>query len=91
MTFEKPDMDTFRGLSMAYDAIAAGGSMPTVFNAANEKAVALLEKKIRFLDIYDLIQGAMESHKMLPNPSVEQILEAEAEAYDYIMHSGRRS
>lgn len=92
MTFEKPDMDTFRGLSMAYEAIAAGGSMPTVFNAANEKAVALfLDQKIRFLDIYDLIQGAMESHKAVPNPSVEQILEAEAEAYEYIMHSGRRS
>ncbi len=92
MTFEKPDTDTFRGLSMAYEAIAAGGSMPTVFNAANEKAVALfLDKKIRFLDIYDLIQGAMESHKTIQNPSVEQILEAEAEAYDYIMNSGRRS
>lgn len=92
MTFEKPDTETFRGLSMAYDAIASGGSMPTVFNAANEKAVALfLEKKIRFLDIYDLIQGAMESHKTIQNPSVEQILEAEAEAYDYIMNSGRRS
>ncbi|MDE7249764.1 MAG: 1-deoxy-D-xylulose-5-phosphate reductoisomerase, partial [Lachnospiraceae bacterium] len=65
---------------------------PTVFNAANEKAVALfLDKKIRFLDIYDLIQGAMESHKTIQNPSVEQILEAEAEAYDYIMNSGRRS
>lgn len=92
MTFEKPDTETFRGLSMAYDAIASGGSMPTVFNAANEKAVALfLDKKIRFLDIYDLIQGAMESHKTIQNPSVEQILEAEAEAYDYIMNSGRRS
>lgn len=92
MTFEKPDTETFRGLSMAYDAIASGGSMPTVFNAANEKAVALfLDKKIRFMDIYDLIQGAMESHKTIQNPSVEQILEAEAEAYDYIMNSGRRS
>lgn len=92
MTFEKPDTETFRGLSMAYEAIASGGSMPTVFNAANEKAVALfLDKKIRFLDIYDLIQGAMESHTTIQNPSVEQILEAEAEAYDYIMSSGRRS
>lgn len=92
MTFEKPDTDTFRGLSMAYEAIASGGSMPTVFNAANEKAVALfLDKKIRFLDIYDLIQGAMEAHKTIQDPSVEQILEAEAEAYDYIMHSCRRS
>lgn len=91
LTFEKPDVETFRGLSMAYQAIAEGGSMPTVFNAANEKAVALfLEKKIRFLEIYDLIQGAMESHKTIIDPSVEQILDAEAEAYDYILHDSRR-
>lgn len=86
LTFEKPDTETFKGLPMAYEAIRAGGSMPTVFNAANEKAVALfLDKKIRFLEIYDLIQGAMENHRVIPNPSVEQILEAEAETYDYIM------
>lgn len=92
MTFEKPDTDTFRGLPMAYEAIASGGSMPTVFNAANEKAVALfLEKKIRFLDIYDLIQGAMEAHKTIHDPSVEQILEAEAETYDYIIRLCRRN
>lgn len=91
MTFEKPDTDTFRGLSMAYDAIAAGGSMPTVFNAANEKAVSLfLNREIKFLEIYDLIQGAMENHKVKENPTVEEILEAEAEAYEYI-DSCRRS
>ena len=91
MTFEKPDTDTFRGLSMAYDAIAAGGSMPTVFNAANEKAVSLfLNREIKFLEIYDLIQGAMENHKVKENPTVEEILEAEAEAYEYI-DSHRRS
>ena len=74
ITFEKPDTDTFLGLPLAYRAIHAGGSMPTVFNAANEKAVALfLDKKIRFLTIYDLIQGAMENHKVVENPSVEQI------------------
>ncbi len=85
ISFEKPDMDTFRGLSMAYEAIRIGGSMPTVFNAANEKAVALfLDKKIRFLEIYDLIQGAMEQHKAVQNPSVEEILAAEASAYEYI-------
>ena len=73
ITFEKPDTDTFLGLPLAYRAIHAGGSMPTVFNAANEKAVALfLDKKIRFLTIYDLIQGAMENHKVVENPSVEQ-------------------
>lgn len=85
ITFEKPDTETFKGLKMAYDAIEKGGSMPTVFNAANEKAVALfLDRKIRFLEIYDLIQGAMEHHKTIPNPSVDEILEAEAESYEYI-------
>ena len=91
ITFEKPDIDTFLGLPLAYRAIHAGGSMPTVFNAANEKAVALfLDKKIRFLTIYDLIQGAMENHKVVENPSVEQILEAEAEAHAFV-ESHRRS
>ena len=85
MTFGKPDTDTFKGLPMAYDAIAAGGSMPTVYNAANEKAVSLfLNREIKFLEIYDLIQGAMENHKVKENPTVEEILEAEAEAYEYI-------
>lgn len=85
MTFEKPDTDTFKGLSMAYDAIRIGGSMPTVYNAANEKAVGLfLDRKIRFLEIYDLIQGAMEQHKVIAAPTVEQILEAEAAVYEYI-------
>ena len=85
ITFEKPDTDTFTGLSMAYNAIRAGGSMPTVYNAANEKAVGLfLDRKIRFLEIYDLIQGAMEQHKVIAAPTVEQILETEAAAYEYI-------
>lgn len=85
LTFEKPDSETFRGLAMAYEALKAGGSMPTVFNAANEKAVALfLDRKIRFLEIYDLIQGAMENHKVIKNPSVDEILEAEMESYEYI-------
>ena len=89
ITFEKPDLNTFRGLQMAYDAIAAGGSMPTVYNAANEKAVALfLDRKIKFLTIYDIIQGAMENHRVIANPSVEEILQAEAATYEYI--SGRR-
>ena len=91
ITFEKPDTDTFLGLPLAYQAILAGGSMPTVFNAANEKAVALfLDKKISFLTIYDLIQGAMENHKVVENPSVEQILEAEAEAHAFV-ESHRRA
>ena len=91
MTFEKPDTETFRGLAMAFDALKAGGSMSTVYNAANEKAVSLfLNRKIKFWEIYDLIQGAMENHKVVANPSVEDILAAEAEAYEYI-DSCRRS
>jgi len=91
LTFEKPDTNTFRGLSMAYDAIRAGGSMPTVYNAANEKAVNLfLSREIGFLEIYDLIRGAMENHKVIADPSVDEILETEAETYEFI-NSHRRA
>ncbi len=86
MTFEKPDMDTFTGLKLAFKAAECGGSMPTVYNAANEKAVALfLDKKIKFLQIPEIIEMSMEHHKVIDNPNVEQILMAEAETYDYIM------
>ncbi len=85
MTFEKPDTDTFEGLAMAYEASRIGGSMPTVYNAANEKAVALfLDNKIRFLQIYELIRSSMENHKVVANPTVEQILSAEQECYEFI-------
>lgn len=86
MTFEKPDMDTFNGLKLAFKASEIGGSMPTVYNAANEKAVALfLDRKIKFLQIPEIIEMSMEHHKVIENPGVEQILMAEAETYDYIM------
>ncbi len=85
LTFEKPDTDTFRGLALAYRAAERGGSLPTVFNAANEKAVALfLAKKIRFLQIPELIEAAMDAHRVRENPTVEEILSAEAETYEYI-------
>ena len=85
MTFEKPDMETFYGLRLAFDAAKIGGSMPTVYNAANEKAVSLfLDRKIGFLQIPEFIQKAMGNHKMIENPSVNEILSAEKEAYDYI-------
>jgi len=85
IVIEKPDMDTFRGLELAYKAAETGGSMPTVFNAANEKAVALfLEDKIKFLDIYDEIEKSMDNHKVIDNPTVEQILAAEQECYELI-------
>ena len=85
MTFEKPDMETFYGLRLAFDAAKTGGSMPTVYNAANEKAVSLfLDRKIAFLQIPEFIEKAMNHHKMIENPNVNEILSAEAEAYDYI-------
>ncbi len=85
LTFEKPDVEVFKGLDMAYQALEAGGSMPTVYNAANEKAVSLfLENKIKFLNIYELIEGAMTYHKVIENPTVEEILQTETESYDYI-------
>lgn len=78
MTFEKPDMDTFKGLRLALDAAKAGGSMPTVFNAANEEAVAaFLDKKIGFLDIYNIIENAMDSHSVIKNPDINEILGVE--------------
>lgn len=85
MTFEKPDMETFTGLKLAYQAATMGDSMPTVYNAANEKAVSLfLDKKIGFLQIPEIIASCMEQHKVVKNPNVEEILQAEAEVYDYI-------
>lgn len=88
LTFERPDPDTFEGLKLGLRAARQGGSMPTVFNAANERAVALfLDKKITFLQIPELIGSAMEQHKIIENPSVEQILETEQQTYEYI--SGR--
>ena len=66
ITFEEPDMDTFKGLRLAMRAAKAGGSMPTVFNAANEKAVSLfLNKKIRFLEITEIIERCMDAHKII--------------------------
>ncbi len=81
LTFEKPDTDTFRGLALAIKAAKTGGTMPTVFNAANEEAVArFLDHKIGFLDIYDDIEKAMDDHRVIQNPSVDEILEAEKNA-----------
>ena len=85
LTFEEPDTETFRGLKLAYQAARRGGTLPTVFNAANEMAVALfLRKKITFLQIPELIESSMENHQVTDAPSVEKILETEAETYDYI-------
>ncbi len=89
--FEKPDTGTFLGLPLAYRAAHAGGSMPTVFNAANEEAVKLfMRDQIEFLDIYDLIAGAMDAHHVIENPSLEEILETESEARQSVERLARR-
>ena len=85
ITFEEPDMETFLGLPMAISAAKEGGSMPTVFNAANELAVKkFLHQEINFLDIYDIIGQSMERHKKTEHPDLEEILAAEQETYRWI-------
>ena len=85
ITFEKPDLETFYGLKLAFEAGRTGGSLPTVFNAANEKAVAMfLDRKIRYLEIPEIIQACMENHKNIPDPTVEEILKTEQETYEFI-------
>lgn len=85
ITFEKPDMETFYGLKLAFQAGRTGGSLPTVLNAANEKAVALfLDRRIKYLQIPGLIQECMERHRNIAEPSLEQILETEQEVYAYV-------
>lgn len=85
LTFEKPDTETFMGLKLAFEAAGVGGTMPTVFNAANEKAVSLfLENRIRFLQIAEVIAAAMEQHRVTEDPTVEQILEAEKQAHESV-------
>ncbi len=85
ITFEKPDMDTFKGLAYAYAAARRGGNIPTAYNAANELAVSkFLDRRIKYLDIPDIIQYAMENIVYVENPSVEQILETERSVYDMI-------
>ncbi|MGN0349079.1 MAG: 1-deoxy-D-xylulose-5-phosphate reductoisomerase [Roseburia sp.] len=86
LTFERPDIETFQGLALAYEALRRGGNIPTVYNAANEKAVSLfLERKIRYLEIVEIIEACMEQINAIEHPSVEQILETEQAVYEYIM------
>ncbi len=85
ITFEKPDMETFQGLKLAFDAAAAGGSMPTVYNAANERAVSkFLDRKIAYLEIPEIIEASMAAHKVTVNPTVEEILNTEQTVYEFI-------
>lgn len=85
ITFEQPDLETFYGLKLAFEAGRTGGSLPTVLNAANEKAVALfLDRKIKYLQIPEIIQACMEAHKNIASPTVEEILKTEQETYEFI-------
>lgn len=85
LTFERPDLETFYGLSLAYDALDAGGNVPTVFNAANERAVAkFLDGQIRFLQIPEIIASSMEEIFYKADPTLEEILETETATYDFI-------
>ena len=85
ITFEEPDMNTFLGLPMAIYASREGGTMPTVFNAANELAVRkFLHKEIGFLDIYDIIGQSMDRHHKSENPDLDEILAVENDTYQWI-------
>ena len=85
LTFERPDLETFQGLGLAMEAMKQGGNIPTAFNAANEKAVALfLNRKISYLEITDIIQASMEHCKFIDHPNVDEILATEQEAYEFI-------
>ena len=85
LTFERPDTETFRGLALAYQAMRRGGNIPTAFNAANEKAVALfLDRNIAYQQIPEMIESCMEAADFIANPTVDEILETEAAAYEHI-------
>lgn len=85
LTFEKPNLDTFRGLALAYEAIRRGGNVPTMYNAANERAVALfLDRKIPYLEIPEIIASVMEQCHFIDLPNLDEILETEKEAYELI-------
>ncbi|MCB6200579.1 1-deoxy-D-xylulose-5-phosphate reductoisomerase [Extibacter muris] len=85
LDFEKPDMDTFFGLKLAYDAGRAGGTLPTVFNAANELAVKqFLNREIKYLEIIEIIEDCMKAHKNVDDPTLEQILDTEKATYERI-------
>ncbi|MBS6520307.1 MAG: 1-deoxy-D-xylulose-5-phosphate reductoisomerase [Clostridiales bacterium] len=85
LTFEKPDMETFYGLRLAFEAGKEGGSLPTVFNAANELAVSkFLDQKIKYMEIPEIIEHCMQAHKTIADPSVDEILQTEQEVYEQI-------
>ena len=88
--FYRPDTETFRALALAYDAFREGGSLPTVYNAANEMAVSLfLGRKIGYLQITEILERAMDAHTKIKNPTLEEVLSIEEETYSYIREHSR--
>ena len=85
ITFEKPDLKTFRGLALAYEAMRVGGNVPTIFNAANEAAVALfLDQKISYLQITEIIEDCMKNCAFIENPKLEEILDTETQVRERV-------
>ena len=85
ITFEEPDTQTFRALSLAYEAMDSGGNMPTIYNAANEAAVSLfLQERISYLQITEIIASCMECCTWVPEPKLEEILSTEAQVQEYV-------
>lgn len=85
LTFEEPDMETFKGLPLAYRAGKTGGTMPVVFNASNEVAVELfMKEKIKFLEIYDIIEKAMDRHTPKEIENLETILEVDKKTREWV-------
>lgn len=85
LTFEEPDIKTFKGLALAYEAMKRGGNIPTIYNAANEKAVSLfLDRKISYLQITELIEAAMQEISFIGNPDLDAILQTETNTYTFI-------
>ena len=85
MTFEKPDMETFPALQLAYDAIGKGGNLPTVFNAADELAVqAFLDRRIRYPEITEMIRYSMENCRFIDNPTIDEVFDTEKEVQELL-------
>jgi len=88
LTFEKPDTDTFRCLSLCIDAINEGGLAPTAVNGANEEAVKLfLDGKIKFLQIADLVEKALRNVKNKKDFDLDDILETDKQAREFVRKS----
>lgn len=86
LTFEEPDMDTFRCLKLAYKAGKLGGNMPAIYNGANEIAVELfLDEKIEYLQIEEIIEASMNEFELVENPNLEEVLDIDRRVREYVL------